>query len=166
MSEETSQAPASSFDLRAVLQQTRVRALTLTRVPLLSSDESLADAAAQMRKVSHGSALVCDGDQLLGIITERDLLQLLADGVDFSEPVSEFMTSSPETIHLDDSLLRTVQLMERGGYRRLPVVNGNGCAGGIVDVKTVMNYLVDQVPHTVYNQASSVLLSVRHAEGA
>ena len=32
-----------------------------------------------MRRVSHGSALICDDDRLLGIVTERDLLRLLAD---------------------------------------------------------------------------------------
>lgn len=166
MVNETGQTQDRQFDLQAVLQRTRVGELTLTRVPILSPDESLEAAAARMREVSHGSAIVCEDDRLLGIITERDLLRLLAEDVDFEVAVSEYMTSSPKTLKPDDRLLDAVQLMDRGGIRRLPVVDGEGCAAGIVDVKTVMNYLVEQMPTTIYNQASSALLSVRSAEGA
>jgi CBS domain-containing protein len=166
MSEEIELADASQPALQAVLQKTRVSALTLTRVPILSPEQSLDEAAEQMRKVSHGSALICDDIRLLGIVTERDLLRLLAEDVDFDAPVSRYMTASPRTLSPDDRLAYAVLLMDRGGYRRLPVVDEERCAAGIVDVKTVMNYLVEQVPTTVYNQASSALLSVRNAEGA
>lgn len=166
MSEEIEQAEARQLALQAVLQQTRVSALTLTRVPILSPEHSLEEAAEQMRRVSHGSALVCEDDRLLGIVTERDLLRLLADDVDFDSPVARYMTDSPRTLSPEDRLAYAVLLMDRGGYRRLPVVDDARCAAGIVDVKTVMNYLVEQVPTTVYNQASSALLSVRDAEGA
>jgi CBS domain-containing protein len=166
MSEEVEQAEPRPRPLQAVLQHTRVSALTLTRVPILSPEQSLDETAEQMRKVSHGSALICEGSRLLGIVTERDLLRLLAEDVDFDSPVSRYMTASPRTLSPDDRLAYAVLLMDRGGYRRLPVVDDSRCAAGIVDVKTVMNYLVEQVPSTVYNQASSALLSVRDAEGA
>jgi CBS domain-containing protein len=166
MTEEIEQAQTRQLALQAVLQQTRVSALTLTRVPMLSPEQSLEEAAEQMREVSHGSALICEGNRLVGILTERDLLRLLADEVDFDAPLSQYMTASPRTLSPDDRLAYAVLLMDRGGYRRLPVVDDERCAAGIVDVKTVMTYLVDQVPTTVYNQASSALLSVRNAEGA
>lgn len=154
------------FDLRRLLSETHVSELTLTVVPLLSPDQTLEEAAAAMRQVSHGSALVCDGDRLVGIITERDLLKLLADGADFSSTLQEFMTADPQTISSDDTLLDVVRLMDRGGYRRLPVLDGGKEPAGIVDVKTVMNFVVDQVPNTVYNQAAHSLLTAKRAEGA
>ncbi len=154
------------FDLRRLLSETHVSELTLTVVPLLSPDQTLEEAAAAMREVSHGSALVCQNDQLVGIITERDLLRLLAESTDFNSPVSESMTTNPQTLSTDDTLLDAVRLMDQGGYRRLPIVGNDACAVGVIDVKTVMNYVVDQVPTTVYNQASNALLSVSRAEGA
>ena len=157
---------SGQFDLRRLLKETRVSELALTHVPKLTLSQSLDEAAAEMRNISHGSALVCDGDRLVGIITERDLMQLLHEQADFDDPVSQFMTSSPETLNGDDRLLDAVQLMDQGGYRRLPVVDGAGCPAGVVDVKTVMNFVVDHVPATVYNQASTALLTVRSAEGA
>lgn len=157
---------SGQFDLRRLLKETRVSELALTHVPTLTPERSLEGAAAEMCEVSHGSALICDDDRLVGIITERDLMRLLAEGADFDAAVSEFMTASPKTLSGDDRLLDAVQLMDHGGYRRLPVVDASGRPAGIVDVKTVMNFVVDQVQATVYNQASSALLTVRSAEGA
>ena len=157
---------SEQFDLRRLLQETRVSELTLTHVPTLAPTQSLEEAAAEMRKVSHGSALICDGNRLVGIITERDLMRLLAEQADFNGPLAESMTTSPKTLSRDDRLLDAVQLMDRGGYRRLPIVDQTGHPAGIIDVKTVMNFVVDQVQTTVYNQASSALLTVRSAEGA
>ena len=154
------------FDLRRLLSGTHVSELTLTVVPLLSPDQTLEDAAAAMCEVSHGSALVCEGDRLVGIITERDLLELLADGTDFDSPLQGSMTADPQTISCDDTLLDAVRLMDQGGYRRLPVLDGGRGPAGIVDVKTVMNFVVDHVPSTVYNQASNELLTAKRAEGA
>jgi len=80
--------------------------------------------------------------------------------------VNSVMTSRPKTLALDDTVLDAVQWMDQGGYRRLPVVDGLGCPAGIVDVKTVVNFLVDQMPSTVYNQASRKMLTVQQCEGA
>jgi CBS domain-containing protein len=166
MVNETGQAQEHQFDLQAVLRQTRVSDLTLARFPSVSSDRSLEEAAEMMRSESHGSALICDQGQLVGIVTERDLLRLVANDVDMGSPIARHMTASPRTVRPEDTLLDVVMLMDRGNYRRVPVVNDDGRAVGIVDVKAVMEYLVDQVSATIYNQASTMLLTVRSAEGA
>ncbi len=154
------------FDLRRLLSETHVSELTLTVVPHLSPDQSLEDAAAAMREVSHGSALISADNRLVGIITERDLLGLLAAGTDFCSSLREWMTADPQTISTNDTLLDAVRLMDQGGYRRVPVLNGGQEPAGLVDVKTVMNFVVDHVPNTVYNQASHELLTAKRAEGA
>lgn len=154
------------FDLRRLLTETRVSELTLTVVPLLSPSHSLAEAAEAMREVSHGCALVCDGEQLVGIITERDLMRLLAGDTDFSLPIKASMTSKPHTISTEDTLLEAVRMMDQGGYRRLPVIDGGPKPAGIIDVKSIMDFVVDEVPNTVYNQASQALLTAKRAEGA
>lgn len=158
--------PGPQFDLRELFTTTTVGELALTQVPVLGLQDSADQAAAAMRAVSHGCALVCDDGRLVGIITERDLLKLLVEEVRFRLPLREVMTSAPHTISAAAKLFDAVRLMDQGGYRRLPVVDAEGRPVGIVDVKTVMSYLVDQVPATVYNQAASALLTVREREGA
>lgn len=154
------------FDLRKLFTTTTVSELAINQVPKLDVGQTAEQAAVAMRAVSHGSALVCDGDRLVGIITERDLLKLIADDGRYRAPLREVMTATPQTIGQDDTLLEAVRWMDQGGYRRLPVVDGNQCPIGIVDVKSVVSFLVDQISSTVYNQASCDLSSVRQREGA
>lgn len=154
------------FDLRQLFTTTTVGELTLTQVPVLCPSDTAEQAASAMRAVSHGCALVCDADRLVGIITERDILKLLVDPARYGAPLRDVMSSTPRVISSNDQLIDAVRLMDQGGYRRLPVVDDQSCPVGIVDVKTVINYLVDQMPATVYNQAASALLSVREREGA
>jgi CBS domain-containing protein len=154
------------FDLRELFTATTVGELMLTQVPVLSPGETAEDAAAAMRAVNHGSALICEGERLKGIITERDLLKLLIEPRRFQAPLADVMTSSPRTTSVNDRLIEAVRAMDQGGYRRLPVIDERGRPVGIIDVKSVVNFLVEQVPATVYNQAASALLSVREREGA
>ena len=154
------------FDLRELFTTTTVSELAISQVPTLDAGQTAEQAAVAMRAVSHGSALVCEAGRLVGIVTERDLLKLIADDSRFRAPLRDVMTAAPQTVRTDSILLDAVRLMDRGGYRRLPVVDNEHRPIGIVDVKSVVNYLVDQVPGTVYNQASVDLSSVRKAEGA
>lgn len=154
------------FDLRHLFTTTTVGELALTHVPVLSPRETAADAAEAMRAVSHGSALICEEGQLVGIITERDLLKLLVDDGRYHAPLAQVMTAAPKTVSVDARLFDAVRSMDQGGYRRLPVVDRDQRPVGIVDVKAVVAFLVEQVPSTVYNQAANALLSVRTREGA
>jgi CBS domain-containing protein len=156
----------NQLDLRILFTETSVGQLTLTQVPVLTPQQTAAEAAEAMRNVSHGSALICEEGRLVGIITERDLLRLLPDDDRIEKPLADVMTASPRTLTVDDNLLDAVRSMDQGGYRRLPVVNAEHHPVGIVDVKTVMNFLSEHMSATVYNQASGDLLNVREREGA
>ena len=152
--------------LRQLLTTSRVGQLGLKDVPVLRADQTVAEAAREMREHSHGSALVCHDGKLVGIFTERDLLQILGGGKSLASPLSEAMTASPRTVTLSDPLMTVIQLMDEGGYRRLPVVDSNGKPTGIVDVKSVVHFLVEHFPKAVYNQAPRALSRAKDREGA
>lgn len=152
--------------LRQLLNTSRVRQLGPKDVPILQADQTIAQAVGEMRAHSHGSAMVCLDGNLVGIFTERDLLKLLADGKPLDRPLSAVMTAHPKTVTLDDALTTVIQLMDEGGYRRLPVVDAHGAPVGIVDVKSVVHFLVEHFPKAVYNQAPRALLRSRDREGA
>jgi CBS domain-containing protein len=154
------------FDLRELFTTTTVSELAISQVPTLDAGQTAEQAAVAMRAVSHGSALICEAGRLVGIVTERDLLKLIAEDSRFRAPLREIMTTAPQTVRTDSTLLEAVRLMDRGGYRRLPVVDDDRRPIGIVDVKSVVTYLVEQIPGTIYNQASVDLSSVRDREGA
>ncbi|MFN0051377.1 MAG: CBS domain-containing protein [Planctomycetales bacterium] len=148
------------------MSTSRVGQLSLKAVPVLEEDEPVSSAVARMRAHSHGSALVCRGGRLTGVFTERDLLHLVAEAQSLDQPVSTAMTVNPQTVTSEETLLRVIRLMDQGGYRRLPVIDAAGRPVGIIDVKSVVHFLVEHFPAGVYNSAPSALLTATQREGA
>ena len=81
-------------------------------------------------------------DQLLGILSERDLLTRVASPeVDYSDaPVSDFMTPDPETVGPNDTLAFALHKMDCGGYRHLPVLK-DGQPLGMISVRDMLRHI-------------------------
>jgi CBS domain-containing protein len=109
---------------------------------------TLVDAAAQMHARRVGAVVVLSGGRLVGILTERDILRAVATGrVDTA--VSEAMTAGPETIEADEPSGQAAALMIHGGFRHLPVVDGNTVVG-MVSIRDLVRVTVDdQAPRGV-----------------
>jgi len=87
------------------------------------ADDTVADAARKMWEQQTGSLLVMDGEELLGIITERDVLKAVATGVPLHETrVSDAMTKDVVTVHPSASLREAAGVMAERWIRHLPVV--------------------------------------------
>jgi CBS domain-containing protein len=153
-------------ELRSILQSTRVGDLELTPCPILQPTATVAEAAAAMRQESHGSALVCAVGKVVGIFTERDLLRVIAADRGLNMPLSNVMTNNPKTVTTADTLFEVARSMDEGGYRRLPVVDAVGVPTAIVDVKSLVHFLVEHFAAAVYNQASHKQLTAKDREGA
>jgi CBS domain-containing protein len=105
-------------------------------IPVMPND-SVKHAAAIMRNLRAGALVVVENDQLVGILSEVDLL--------FREPhenskVSDLMTRKPESLEADSSIASALHLMSVGGYRHVPVVDLQHVVG-IVSIKDVLRYL-------------------------
>jgi CBS domain-containing protein len=91
---------------------------------------TVAEAATIMGERAAGSALVMDGDRLLGIFTERDIVKALGQHFDAAgHPVSEWMTSDPLTVPADTPAGDALRTMLDRGFRHLPVVEGDAVVG-------------------------------------
>lgn len=154
------------MQLHSILTSTTVADVVLEQRPALRPEDTIAAAAEEMRSVSHGSVLVCEDDKLVGIFTERDILRRIAADRAMESRLDEAMTREPKTISPSATLLDAIRMMGDGGYRRLPVVDESGTPTGVVDVKTLMHFLVDNFPEAVYNQASARLSIPKLPEGA
>jgi signal-transduction protein with cAMP-binding, CBS, and nucleotidyltransferase domain len=130
-------------------------------------DQPVAEAVALMRQHCVGCLLVCDGDTLLGIFTERDLMrQVLAPGRPLSLPVSACMTPKPVTVSPNAPIGTAVRLMVEGGYRHLPVVDAAGRPVGVLSIKRIVHYLVEHYPITIYNLPPDLTVFPHESEGA
>jgi len=92
---------------------------------------TVAEAATIMGERPAGSVLVMDGERLLGIFTERDIVKVL--GQHHSDAavhlVSEWMTSEPMTIRADTPTAEALRTMVERGFRHLPVIEGDAVVG-------------------------------------
>ena len=105
-------------------------------------DELLVAAAARMAERRVGAALVLDGERLVGILTERDVLNAVAAGGVESAVVSSWMTHGPETIEPGDTTEHAAVLMIHGGFRHLPVVD-EGRPLGILSIRDLVRIALD-----------------------
>jgi CBS domain-containing protein len=95
-----------------------------------SPTDSLRSAAEAMWRQQTGSLLVMDGDVLLGIVTERDIMKAIARGWDPEQAaVSDVMTCEMLTIGPETSLHEAARLMAARWIRHLPVVRDGDVVG-------------------------------------
>jgi CBS domain-containing protein len=106
----------------------------------------LVDAARQMNDRNVGAVLVLEGERVVGILTERDILHAVGTGQLEGAQVSGWMTRGPETIEPDDSAAHAASMMIHGGFRHLPVCD-HGRPVGIVSIRDLMRVTVaDETP--------------------
>jgi CBS domain-containing protein len=112
-------------------------------------EEPLGEAARRMAGRGVGAVLVMEGERLVGILTERDMLRAVAEGFKEEAKVSDWMTRHPETIEASDSTEHAAALMIHGGFRHLPVLE-EGSVAGIVSIRDLMRVaLQDMSPRGV-----------------
>ncbi|MFP4280697.1 MAG: CBS domain-containing protein [Halochromatium sp.] len=98
-------------------------------------NQSMLDAARMMREHDIGMLPVLEENQIVGILTDRDMVTRgLAEGIDPETPVSRIMTSGVEVRHTDDDVEEAARLMERKQIRRLVVVDRTERSVGVVSL--------------------------------
>jgi CBS domain-containing protein len=111
------------------------RDLMSTGLLTFSPDQDILDAIDQLVRRGVSGGPVCDGDRLVGILSEKDCLNLATQGVAYQLPnagrVRDFMKKEVVTIGPDTDLLDIAILFLRNHFRRLPVVEDGVVIGQI-----------------------------------
>jgi CBS domain-containing protein len=118
-------------DVGALLSEQQT--LTMTR------KASVLDAAEQMAKRHIGAVPVMEDGQLVGLFTERDLLnRVVAVGRDpATVTLDQVMTRNPITIRADQSLAFALDTMFGNNFRHLPVLDHAGALVGLMSCRDV-----------------------------
>jgi CBS domain-containing protein len=92
---------------------------------------SVVDAAKVMAQEDVGSIPIVEGDQLVGVVTDRDIvIRVVGEGRDAqSTTVGDIASRDLVTVSPDDGLDRALELMAENQVRRLPVVAGDKLVG-------------------------------------
>lgn len=97
-----------------------------------SADDTLMMACEKMRQSQTSSLLVMDGDRLVGIVTERDVVKVVARGGDPKETrLKDIMTTDIVTIGPMTRLKEAAEIMAGKWIRHLPIVDGSKVVGMI-----------------------------------
>jgi len=110
----------------------------------VSSSLTVSAAVAEMNHLRVGCVVVLDGDRLVGIFTERDVLQrVVGAGLDpKTTGVSTVMTGNVITIPPDTTVQQVMTLFTERRCRHLPVLVA-GRLAGLISIGDVSRWLVD-----------------------
>jgi CBS domain-containing protein len=133
-----------------------VRDYMMSALTTISKDSSLLDAAMTMRRSSIRHLPIVDGDRLVGIITERDVLRcspsLLSEitqdeynAIFENTPIARVMTRDPTSVQPDAPIRDAVALMMDRKMGCLPVVE-NGRLVGILTRSDLLTVLMNLLP--------------------
>jgi CBS domain-containing protein len=115
-----------------------VRELVGGEVIWVAPEATVRSAAVSMKRNGVGSVAVEVDGALEGILTERDILDATAEGVDLDRArVDEWMTAYPDSIDPDMPVPEAAQWMLASGYRHIPVVDGSLILG-MISIKDVL----------------------------
>lgn len=117
-----------------------VRHVMLRNVVTTNPETSIRAAIETLNEKHVGSLLVTGSDQeCVGIFTERDVIRVVAQGVNLDTPIKEAMTSNVVTIGEEASLEEARRLIVTHAVRHLPVVNGQGKLVGLLSVRKLLD---------------------------
>lgn len=111
----------------------------------------LSEAIAQMKKDEGGCVIICEDEHVVGIFTERDLLQkVIGQEVDMGSPIRDWMSTVVETLGPEATIGDAVRVMNKKGYRNIPLVQYDRLVGSI-SVFDVITYLAESYPKETMN---------------
>jgi CBS domain-containing protein len=116
----------------------QISEIMTSNVQTVTPDTDLVTVAKYMKDLDVGVIPVVEGDQLVGLITDRDIvIRAIAAGKQANQSqVREHMSPSPTTVSPNDNVNQAAEIMAREQIRRLPVVE-NGKLVGIVSIGDV-----------------------------
>jgi CBS domain-containing protein len=140
---------------------------------IMTKDVKTAGASAtftEAAKILHdnriSSVIITEGDKVAGIVTERDLVNVVAEGLDpTSETVGDRMTRELATVESRTDIADAAQLMADRRIRHLPVMD-KGSLSGVISIRDLTNWAVEEMTggHELPDLERSRAAFAAHAE--
>ena len=129
--------------LESALANTELSQVVSQPPLLVSASTTLADTIHLMQRERRASVLVMEGDRLVGIFTERDVLMKVAgQPLDMVHtPVSASMTPDPFTLPADANVAFALNKMVLEGFRHIPLVDDDGRPTAVVSMRNLIEHL-------------------------
>ena len=146
--------PLSNYDpppyrdeLERSLGEATVGQMQITPFTTVESDTTVGEAVTIMARCNFFCLMVVEEDRLIGVFSERDVLNKAAD--DFSavknKPIRELMTPDPRVVYETDCPAKALNLMAVGGFRHIPVLGVDDRPVGIIGPKRTAAFLQQHI---------------------
>lgn len=123
----------------------QVRDIMHADVTTTPPDGTFAEVAGLLHEHAISSVVVMEGDRLAGIVTERDLVNLVAEGGDpQTTKVADRMTTRLDTVGSRTDIAEAAEHMARLRIRHLPVVDEDRLVG-IISIRDLTNWAVEEL---------------------
>jgi CBS domain-containing protein len=153
--------------IEEALRDEKLRNLPVSNPTCVPMGTGLGETLRAMKEDGVGCVLICDGEQLRGIFTERDVLnKVIGARISDSEPIERYMTHDPEVLKEEDRLGDAVRLMTEHGYRHVPLVDKAGMRIGMIAVRDIVHYVAEHFPEEVVNLPPRLHQTFETPEGA
>ena len=135
------------------LASAKVGALSPRPHAKVAVGDAMWKVVAEMKTQGRGAVLIEDDGALVGIFTERDLL----NRVDYSDAlwshvvVRDVMTPHPMVIRPDDSLSEALRRLTQGHRRHLPIVDERGHVLGLISIRDILTFVAERFPDDLLN---------------
>lgn len=139
--------PAYVDDFERALTEDEVSQLQHQPFMAVPPSTTVEQALRTMADLDIACLMIAEGDRLVGILSERDVVNKILDTYEKikDQPVSAVMTPDPVTVHETESPAKALNLMAVGGFRHIPLLDVDEKIVGIVGPRRVTAYLQDRV---------------------
>jgi CBS domain-containing protein len=121
----------------------KLRGLVGGSAEVIGDEATLEEAARAMIEAGTGSLAVIKGRDMVGIVTERDVVEAVGGGYDpADETVTEWMTEDPDTFSPDVDVEEAAAWLLQVGYRHLPVIEDDELLG-VVSIRDILFAIVE-----------------------
>lgn len=112
----------------------------------VNSNENLKNVLKTLKTNKTGCVQITDSsDVLIGIFSERDwILKISDEKEDLNSKISDFMTKNPQAVKMDTPVAYAINLMSKGGFRHIPVVDDENSPVGMLSVKNIIDFLANE----------------------
>ena len=126
----------------------------------------LSEALAMLRTRRTRCLVIMDGERVMGLLTDRDLVEkCFHEGLREDTPVETLMDSPIVSVTPQTPILDALRIVDQERIRHLPLIEEDGTLRAVIRGRDLMEYLAESMPELVLNQPPDAAGQLRAREG-
>jgi len=129
-----------------------------SQIHQVAPSNTVREAVRVMNEMTIGSLMVVEGEQAVGIFTERDVLTRIIDAGRDPETtvIAEVMTKNPQCVEDSVTIQQAMSIMRERHFRHLPITGANGTVCGMLSIGDLIAWLAEDKEHEVEQLVSYI----------